>query len=95
MSGSFVLARLEDKAAERGINYVYNTIRAPHQDSADLVHDWLVVRGFRGTRPQGDTTLRKRVGSDGSAAPARRRDLAGRARPVRHGRAAYDPGRRG
>ena len=44
--GSFVLARLEDEAAARGINYVYNTIREHEQ--RDLVHDWLVVRGFRG-----------------------------------------------
>jgi GNAT superfamily N-acetyltransferase len=57
--GSFVLARLEDEAEARGINYVRNTIRAEHPDR-DLVHDWLVVRGFRGTV---DGDLHKRVGS--------------------------------
>jgi GNAT superfamily N-acetyltransferase len=56
--GSFVLAGLEREAAARGINYVYNTIR--EHDRRDLVHDWLVVRGFRGAV---DGDLRKRVGS--------------------------------
>jgi len=56
--GSFVLARLEEEAGARGINYVYNTIR--DHDARDLVHDWLVVRGFRGAV---DGDLRKRVGS--------------------------------
>jgi len=56
--GSFVLARLEDEAAARGINYVYNTIR--QHEGRELVHDWLVVRGFRGGL---DSDLRKRVGS--------------------------------
>jgi GNAT superfamily N-acetyltransferase len=56
--GSFVLARLEDEAASRGINYVYNTIG--QHDGRELVHDWLVVRGFRGGL---DSDLRKRVGS--------------------------------
>jgi GNAT superfamily N-acetyltransferase len=62
--GSFLLARLEDEAAARGINYVHNTIREHAQ--RDLVHDWLVVRGFRGTL---DSDLRKRVGS--TSAPDR------------------------
>lgn len=55
--GSFVLASLEQEAVARGINYVYNTIRE-HQGN-ELVHDWLVVRGFRGSL---DGDLRKRVG---------------------------------
>lgn len=63
--GSFLLARLEDEAAARGINYIYNTIREHEQ--RDLVHDWLVVRGFRGPV---DGDLRKRVGST-PAQPAR------------------------
>ena len=54
--GSFVLAHLEDEAAGRGLNYVYNVIREHEQ--RDLVHDWLVVRGFRGAT---DGDLRKRV----------------------------------
>ncbi|RLV47959.1 GNAT family N-acetyltransferase [Nocardioides mangrovicus] len=54
--GSFVLGHLEQEAAGRGINYVYNTIR--DHEARDLVHDWLVVRGFRGSV---DGDLRKRV----------------------------------
>jgi GNAT superfamily N-acetyltransferase len=69
--GSFVLARLEDEAAARGINYVYNTIRE-HEDR-DLVHDWLVVRGFRGS-VAGD--LRKRVGSAPAEPTRQPRDAA-------------------
>ena len=57
--GSFVLAALEDEAASRGLNYVYNTIR--EHDRRDDVHDWLAVRGFRGSV---DGDLRKRVGAD-------------------------------
>jgi GNAT superfamily N-acetyltransferase len=59
--GSFVLARLEDEAAQRGLNYVYNTVRDSHPQRDDL-HDWLAVRGYRGG--SSDTTLRKRVGAD-------------------------------
>jgi len=57
--GSFVIARLEDEAASRGLNYVYNTVRSTHPDR-DVLHDWLAVRGYRGGTS--DTTLRKRVG---------------------------------
>ena len=65
--GSFLLERLEEEAESRGINYVHNTIRAEHPQR-DLVHDWLVVRGFRGTV---DGDLRKRVGSTRGAASRR------------------------
>ena len=69
--GSFVIDRLEHEAASRGLNYVYNTVRASHPDRDDL-HDWLAVRGYRGsTGGQDDTTLRKRVGSDERSAPVR------------------------
>ncbi len=62
--GSFVLGRLEDEAARRGLNYVYNTVRDTHPQRDD-VHDWLAVRGYRGsTGGQGDTALRKRVAAD-------------------------------
>ena len=51
------------------INYVHNRIREHEQ--GDLVHDWLVVRGFRGPT---DGDLRKRVGPPmGTATAARRR----------------------
>jgi GNAT superfamily N-acetyltransferase len=69
--GSFVIARLEDEAARRGLNYVYNTVRDTHPQRDDL-HDWLAVRGYRGSQSgEGDATLRKRVGAEArEAAPA-------------------------
>jgi GNAT superfamily N-acetyltransferase len=83
--GSFVLAHLEDEAAARGLNYVYNTVRPTHPDRDDL-HDWLAVRGYRGGTS--DTTLRKRVGADRrdpQHAPARP------AAPVAAAVPPYDP----
>jgi GNAT superfamily N-acetyltransferase len=56
--GSFILAKLDAEAAARGINYIHNRIRDHAQ--RDLVHDWLVVRGFRGSV---DGDLRRRVGT--------------------------------
>ncbi len=64
--GSFVIGKLEDEAARRGLNYVYNTVRDSHPQRDDL-HDWLAVRGYRGGTS--DTTLRKRVGADEQRAP--------------------------
>ncbi len=55
--GTFILGKLDEEAAARGINYIHNRIRDHEQ--RDLVHDWLVVRGFRGPV---DGDLRKRVG---------------------------------
>ena len=74
--GSFVLAGLEDEAGSRGLNYVYNTIR--QHDGRELVHDWLVVRGFRGSI---DGDLRKRVGARSGSARV----------PEPAAPAAYDP----
>lgn len=54
--GGFILQRLEDEAADRGINYVFNEIR-PH-DQQDEVASWLTAHGFEGSRDGG---LRKRV----------------------------------
>ena len=56
--GSFVLDNIEHEAAARGVNYVYNTIRATHPRRAE-VQEWLEARGFRGD--DRDDTLRKRV----------------------------------
>ena len=55
--GTFILVRLEEEAATRGINYIHNRIR--EHSHRDVVHDWLVVRGFRGPV---DGDLRRRVG---------------------------------
>jgi GNAT superfamily N-acetyltransferase len=64
--GSFVLDRLDEEAAARGINYIHNRIRDHAQ--RDFVHDWLVVRGFRGPV---DGDLRRRVGVTYDVAPRR------------------------
>ena len=55
--GTFILSKLEEEAGARDINYIHNRIRDHEQ--RDLVHDWLVVRGFSGPV---DGDLRKRVG---------------------------------
>ena len=89
--GSFVIDRLEHEAASRGLNYVYNTVRASHPDRDDL-HDWLAVRGYRGSAA--DTTLAQ-AGPLGRVGRARARwGLAGRARAVPCGlrRAGVRPG---
>lgn len=57
--GSFVLQAIEQEAAARGSNYVFNTVRDSHPHRDD-VRDWLLVRGYRGD--ERDATLRKRVG---------------------------------
>jgi GNAT superfamily N-acetyltransferase len=82
--GSFVIGHLEDEAAARGLNYVYNTVRASHPHRDD-VHDWLAVRGYRGSTS--DTTLRKRVGADGQRPAAEGAGPVVRPAPSR----AYDP----
>lgn len=56
--GTFILGKLDEEAASRGLNYVHNRIR--EHAERDAVHDWLVVRGFSGTV---DGDLRKRVGT--------------------------------
>jgi GNAT superfamily N-acetyltransferase len=55
--GSFSLERLEGEAADRGINYIFNTIR--EHDARPDVHAWLTDHGFDGPM---DGDLRKRVG---------------------------------
>jgi GNAT superfamily N-acetyltransferase len=75
--GTFILAKLDEEAGARGINYIHNRIRDHAQ--RDVVHDWLVVRGFRGSV---DGDLRKRVGTThgtpttGSRRPPERYDVA-------------------
>jgi N-acetylglutamate synthase-like GNAT family acetyltransferase len=85
--GAFIVARLEDEAAARGLNYVLNVVRDTHPDR-DAVAAWLEARGFT---PAEDGRLRKRVAGPGrdigqrqsgrpGAGPARRPDQAGQAR---------------
>jgi GNAT superfamily N-acetyltransferase len=56
--GGFILQHLEQEAAHRGLNYVYNTVRSSHPDRQQ-VYDWLTSRGYRGS--ENDSTLRKRT----------------------------------
>jgi ribosomal protein S18 acetylase RimI-like enzyme len=75
--GSFVLARLEEEAAARGLNYVVNVVRETHPDRA-AVTAWFVAHGFRGTE---DGRLRKHVaGRAPDAARSRSDDDPRRAR---------------
>jgi GNAT superfamily N-acetyltransferase len=43
--GEFILDRLEDEAAARGLNYIYNVVPASHPDP-DWITGWLTRRGF-------------------------------------------------
>jgi N-acetylglutamate synthase-like GNAT family acetyltransferase len=50
--GTFILDRLDEEAAERGLNYLYNVIPAQHPDKSGLKR-WLLRRGFVGAK-EGD-----------------------------------------
>jgi N-acetylglutamate synthase-like GNAT family acetyltransferase len=88
-AGAFALARLEDEAAARGLNYVVNVVRDTHPERT-AVTDWFLAHGFTGTD---DGRLGKQVGD-------RPRDIGqqqsgrpgtGRAEPPDDGRRArYD-----
>ena len=58
-AGSFALARLEEEATERGLNYVLNVVRDTHPDRA-AVTAWFLAHGFAAAE---DGRLRKRVGN--------------------------------
>jgi hypothetical protein len=58
-AGAFALARLEEEAAARGLNYVINVVRDTHPDRASVT-EWFLAHGFTGTD---DGRLRKRVGA--------------------------------
>jgi GNAT superfamily N-acetyltransferase len=88
-AGAFALARLEDEAAARGLNYVVNVVRDTHPER-EAVTGWFLAHGFSGTD---DGRLGKQVGD-------RARDIGqqqsgrpgtGRAEPPDDGRRArYD-----
>ena len=46
--GAFILERLEDKAAARGLNYIYNVVPGTHPDGA-WIRNWLATHGFHET----------------------------------------------
>lgn len=55
--GQFILEHLEEEAAARGVNYIYNVVPDTHPDSA-WITAWLTAHGFReASRGQ----LRRRV----------------------------------
>jgi N-acetylglutamate synthase-like GNAT family acetyltransferase len=47
--GTFILDRLDEEAAARGLNYLYNVIPAQHPDKNRLKR-WLLQRGFAGAK---------------------------------------------
>jgi GNAT superfamily N-acetyltransferase len=55
--GTFILDRLDDEAARRGINYLYNVLPPAHPDKPGLKR-WLVRRGFAASK---DDDLLKRA----------------------------------
>jgi GNAT superfamily N-acetyltransferase len=55
--GAFVLDRLEEEAASRGVNYMVNAVRAGHPRKAAVTR-WLENHGFT---PSGDGLLKRRV----------------------------------
>jgi N-acetylglutamate synthase-like GNAT family acetyltransferase len=56
-AGTFTLAKLEEEARARGLNYVLNVVRDTHPDRA-AVTAWFLAHGFAGTE---DGALRKQV----------------------------------
>jgi N-acetylglutamate synthase-like GNAT family acetyltransferase len=82
-AGAFALARLEEEAAARGLNYVVNVVRDTHPDR-DAVTAWFLAHGFSGTD---DGRLRKLVGD-------RSRSIGRAEPPGAARRAAYDSERR-
>ena len=43
--GAFILEHLEDEAAARGLNYIYNVVPDTHPDGA-WIRNWLSTHGF-------------------------------------------------
>ncbi len=54
--GAWILDRLDEEAAARGVNYLYNVVRPTHPDRAGITR-WLSSRGFR---PDSDGDVLKR-----------------------------------
>jgi len=57
--GAFIVSSLEQEAAARGVNYLYNAVRPTHPDGARVTR-WLENLGFK---PSGDGLLKKRIRS--------------------------------
>lgn len=59
--GTFALDHLEHEARDRGLNYLYNTVRPSHPDR-DEVSGWLQERGFNASE---DGSLLRAVANRG------------------------------
>jgi GNAT superfamily N-acetyltransferase len=68
--GQFILTHLEDEAAARGLNYIYNVVPAAHPDGPRITN-WLAAHGFS-EAPRGQ--LRRRVEATPTPARARATD---------------------
>jgi GNAT superfamily N-acetyltransferase len=62
--GTFIIDRLDEEAASRGLNYLYNQVRDTHPDPGGITR-WLENRGF--TLSHDDRLLRRSVRRGGSA----------------------------
>src|SRR6476620_1671469 len=76
-AGAFALARLEDEAAARGLNYVVNVVRDTHPDR-EAVTRWFLAHGLTGTD---DGRLRKQVGDRSRDSGQRQSGRPGTGRP--------------
>jgi len=87
-AGAFALARLEEEAAARGLNYVLNVVRDTHPDR-ESVTEWFRAHGFTGSE---DGRLVKQVGDRTRDIGQRQagRPGTGRYVPDEAHRAAYD-----
>jgi N-acetylglutamate synthase-like GNAT family acetyltransferase len=56
--GGFILARLDEEASIRGLNYLYNLVRSTHPDREKVTH-WFESRGF--VADSDGQVLRRRV----------------------------------
>jgi GNAT superfamily N-acetyltransferase len=73
--GTFIVDRLNDEAAARGLNYLYNVIPPAHPDQPGLKR-WLLHRGFAG--PVEGTLFKRAVLRTGTARPTPLTDEHGR-----------------
>ena len=87
--GAFILERLEDEAAARGLNYIYNVVPDTHPDGP-WIRNWLATHGFheasRGQlRRQVVMSAGSRLRSQpkgGAAGTTARRNAATRSQPT-------------
>ena len=68
--GAFILERLEDEAAARGLNYIYNVVPETHPDGA-WIRNWLARHGFRESS-RGQLRRQVTAGVTGPAGPGSR-----------------------